>query len=200
MNLFSIDVEDAARRIEAHPWIASAEVARQLPETATIQVVERKARILVLFDVPYLVDDAGEIFKRWAPDDPILTPVLSGITREQLISDEEGVREITRTAISLARRYRAAGLESIAPISEIHQEVDGGFSLTIGEDPFYVRFGKGPFRRKLARLATLLKQVKKDGQRPAMIFFDNEVRPDRVTVKTKPPAEPESIAAAVDGP
>lgn len=195
MNLFSVDVEDVARRIESHPWIQDADVTRQLPGTVTVEVLERKAEMLILFDVPYLVDDSGNIFKRWSPDDPIPTPVLSGVPREQLATDEEGVAEVTRAALSLAKRYRAAGLERLAPLSEIYREVDGGFSLTVGEDPFYVRFGKGPYRIKLARLGSLMRRMRRDSQRPAMIFFDNEVRPDRVTVKTKPPAEAGSVAA-----
>jgi cell division protein FtsQ len=192
MNVFSVDVDEVAARLENQPWIAEAAATRQLPRSVRIEIVERKAEVMVLFGVPYLVDDSGEVFKRWSAGDPRPAPMLTGFTREQFALDGDEVRVGIRDAISLARRFRAAGIDRVAPLSEIHREVDGSFSMTIGDDPFYVRFGKGPFRQKLKRLAALLRQIKRDGKRPAMVFFDNEVRPDRVTVKVKPPVDGES--------
>jgi cell division protein FtsQ len=186
MNVFAVDVDEAAARLRADPWIAEAEASRRLPRSVRLEIVERKAEAMVLFDVPYLVDDSGEVFKRWAIGDPRPVPILTGFTREQFAVDGDEVLTGIHDAISLTRRYRAAGLERVAPLAEIHREVDASFSLTIGEDPFYVKFGKGPYRKKLKRLVALLRQIKRDGERPAMVFFDNEVRPDRVTVKLKP--------------
>ncbi len=186
MNIFSLDVSVIARKLKSHPWICSASVAKKLPRTLIMEIEECKPEMIVLFDVPYLVDDSGEIFKRWTLGDPVSMVVLSGLDRERLFSDEEGTREVVKSAISLARRYRSSGLQRTAPLSEIHWEADGGFSMTVGRDPFYIRFGKGPYRAKLKRLSTLLSKMRRDGERPAMVFFDNEVRPDRVTVKVKP--------------
>jgi len=197
MNIFSVDVDEVAARLREHPWIADAAASRRLPRSLSIEVVERRAEALVLFDVPYLVDDSGEVFKRFVVGDPRLRPIITGFTREEFAVDEELVRAGIRDAISLARRFRATGIERRAPLQEIHREVDGSFSLTIGEDPFYVRFGRGPYRQKLQRLSALLLQIERDGQRPAMVFFDNEVRPDRVTVKVKP-AAPELAPEVVD--
>jgi cell division protein FtsQ len=189
MNIFAVNTDAVAGRLERHPWIVGATARRRLPSTVKIEVVEREAEALAIFDVPYLVDDAGEVFKRWAVGDPTPTPVLTGFTREQLTVDEEAVVAGIRDAISLARRYRASGIENVARLAEIHREPDGSFSLTVGDDPFYIRFGKGPYRRKLGRLALLLRRMRRDGERPAMIFFDNQVRPDRVTVKVKSPTD-----------
>jgi cell division protein FtsQ len=197
MNIFAVDVDEVAQRLRAHPWIADATASRRLPRSLAMEVVERRAEALVLFDVPYLLDDSGEVFKRWVAGDPRPRPIFTGFTREEFAADEEIVRAGVRDAIALARRYRAAGIERRAPLHEIHHEVDGSFSLTIGEDPFYVRFGKGPYRKKLRRLAELLVQIERDKQRPAVVFFDNEVRPDRVTVKVKPPA-PHGAPEVVD--
>jgi len=184
-NIFRVDVEVIAQRLKQHPWVLEAKAVRKLPRGLEIVVVERKAEALVLFDVPYLVDDSGAVFKRWAPGDPTPAPVISGLSREQLLADEEAVQGAINDAIALARRYRAQGLERVAPIAEVHAEVDGGFSLTAGAEPFYVNFGKGPYRQKLVRLGDLLRRLRADGEKPAIIHFDNEIRPDRVTVKVK---------------
>ncbi|MCK9461858.1 MAG: FtsQ-type POTRA domain-containing protein [Proteobacteria bacterium] len=194
VNIFRVDAEAIARRLEQHPWVLDATATRKLPRGLEIGIVERKVEAIVLFDVPYLVDDAGAVFKRWVPGDPTPPPTISGLDREQLRTDAEAVQIAINDAIALARRYRAQGLDRVAPIAEVHAEVDGGFSITAGADPFYVRFGKGPYRQKLARLSDLLRRLRADGERPAVIHFDNEIRPDRVTVKLKkrPPGEGEN--------
>jgi cell division protein FtsQ len=185
MNVFRIDTEGMTRALEAHPWVLDATVRRRIPRSVSIEIRERRPEALVLFDLPYLIDDTGEIFKRWAPGDPVPQPIITGFSREQFLLDGDGVGESIREAIAFARRYRASGLERLAPLAELHREVDGGISAVVGGDPFTVRFGAGPYRQKLARLATLLDRMRHDGQQPAMIYFDNEVRPDRVTVKVK---------------
>ncbi len=185
-NIFRVDMERAKVMLENHTWIQEAQVRRRLPRTVEIGIMERRAQAIVLFDVPYLIDEEGEVFKRWARGDPIPAPILTGFAREQFINDREGVQDAIRDAIDLAARYRATGLERVAPLAEIHHEVDGDFSLTIQDDSVYVRFGSGPYRVKLKRLATLLGRLGRDRVEPAVIYFDNDVRPDRVTVKLKP--------------
>ena len=59
-------VEDALRR---HPWVASAEVRRTLPPALEIRIVERRAAAIVDLGALYLVDTAGEVFKRARPGD-----------------------------------------------------------------------------------------------------------------------------------
>jgi len=192
VNIFRVDVEVLAVRLKQHPWILDATAVRRLPRGLEITIVERKLEALVLFDVPYLVDDAGAVFKRWTPGDPTPAPIISGLSREQLAADEESAQATINDAIALARRYRAQGLDRVAPLAEVHAEIDGGFSLTAGAEPFYVHFGKGPYREKLARLAELLRRLRADGEKPAVVYFDNEIRPDRVTVKVVRRPAPET--------
>jgi len=185
MNVFQVDTEAMGMALESHPWIAEATVRRRIPRSVAFEIRERRPEALVLFDSPYLVDDAGEVFKRWVPGDPIPVPVITGFTREQFIIDGETVSEGIREAIAFARRYRTSGLERTAPLAEVHREVDGGLTVVAGDDPFRVRFGAGPYRRKLERLALLLDRMSRDGLHPEVIYLDNEVRPDRVTVRIR---------------
>lgn len=189
-NVFRVDVDSVVQRLESEPWILDAKAVRRLPRGLEITIVERRLEALALFDVPYLVDDSGVLFKRWTPGDPVPAPIISGLQREKIADDAEGVQAVIEDAVALTRRYRAQGLDRVAPLAEVHAELDGGFSLTAGAEPFYVRFGKGPYRQKLARLASLLRRLRADGEKPAVVYFDNEIRPDRVTVKVRPRPEP----------
>ena len=184
-NIFKIDLAAARKALLSHPWITGAELSRRLPDTINVEVIEREAVAMVNLDVLYLVDDMGKVFKRWVRGDPVPAPIVTGISREHYIESPKEVETILCDAIDLAGRYRIKGLGKTAPLDEIHVEAGGGFSLTVGADPIYVRFGKGPYRTKLARLSTLLTRLNLEQKRAAMIFFDNRVRPDRITVKLK---------------
>lgn len=188
-NIFKIDMELARRRLLAHPWIADVSLKRKLPGSISLQIEERSAAAVVNLDVLYLVDDTGEVFKRWTRGDPVPTPIITGIPRERFLASPGEIREIIRNAIDLSGRYKKSGLDKIAPLAEIHSELSGGFSLTVGEDPTVVRFGRGPYRVKLARLTSLIRRLSLDGKRPAVIYFDNDIRPDRITVRLKPTQE-----------
>jgi hypothetical protein len=52
-------------------------------------------------------------------------------------------------------------------------------------EPVYVKFGGGPYRKKIKRLAAVLNRLRRDGHSPSMIYFDNEIRPNRITVKLR---------------
>ncbi len=184
-NIFRVDVTQLAQRLRSHHWIADATVRRSLPRRLIIEIAEREAAALVMFDVPYLVDTRGDIFKRWTIEDPAPTPVITGMSRQQMGEDASGVGRRIQDALDFAGRYRAAGIEKSAPLHEIHCDADGGFSLTAGGDPFYVELGGGPYRVKLERLGKLLGRMKREGRRPLYIYFDNDIRPSRVTVKLK---------------
>lgn len=182
-NIFSVDFVGVEKNLEAQPWIVEAKVKQQLPKTVIVDVVERKPEILILFDVLYLVDETGEIFKRRTPSDPRPSCVLTGVSKRELVEDEPGVQKVILDAISLRERYVTQGNQRYAKLYEIHREIDGGFSLTVGDDSFYVKLGEPPYRVKLTRLAKLFRKIGKQGKRPQMVYFDNEKRPDRVTVK-----------------
>ncbi|MBN2527218.1 MAG: FtsQ-type POTRA domain-containing protein [Deltaproteobacteria bacterium] len=185
-NIFSVNLAEVAKRLEDTPWVVSAGVRQKLPKTIIIDIIERKSTMMVLFDVPYLVDESGEIFKRWTTGDPMPQCMLSGLGRRDLIEDQEGTQQIILDAISLRDRYNSAGNKRYADLYEIHREIDGGFSLTVGKKPFYIKLGKPPYRKKLNRMAQLFGKMGKNGRQPLIVYFDNEKRPDRVTVKYKP--------------
>ncbi len=185
-NIFKMDVERARLKLMEHPWIGDAYIKRRLPRTVEITISERHAVAMVIFDVPYLVDDSGEVFKRWVRGDPISSPVITGFAREEFLKDGDGTAKKIRNAIDLAARYRASGLGKRAPLTEIHHEEGGDFSLVVMDtEPVYVKFGGGPYRKKIKRLASVLHRLRRDGHRPSMIYFDNEIRPNRITVKLR---------------
>ena len=186
INIFSVDTAAVQAKLLENPWVEQAEAVRRLPGQVVIRVSERKPRALVNLDVLYLVDDAGKVFKRWVRGDPVPSPIITGLSREDYLQSKVAEEAVLCDAIDLADRYAREGLDRSAPLQEIFREPDGGFSLTVGEDPVYVKFGRGPYKGKLKRLGALLRRLSGENKRAAQVFFDNEIRPDRITVKLKP--------------
>lgn len=79
-SFLAFDVAAARRRIEALPWIGSAEIARVLPGRVAVTVTERKPFALWLDDgKSYLVDVAGRVLGVTRPEDaPAGLPRIAG--------------------------------------------------------------------------------------------------------------------------
>ena len=78
-NLFSVNPEKIARRIERNPWVKKASVGRELPDRLIMVVHERIPLALVEQQQSFqIVDREGVIFKRLDQADNLDLPVLTG--------------------------------------------------------------------------------------------------------------------------
>ena len=184
-NVFAVGPEDAAARLERHPWIASAHVVRRLPGSFEIAIRERAAVALLSLGPLYLVGDDATVFKRVAGDDPIDLPIITGIERDRFTRDRAYRTSILLEAVALMHDYRAAGLWRRMPISEIHVERDDALTLYSGEETVQIRLGRGPFRDKLRKLRQVMDRLERQSAQPAYVYLDNVRRPDRVTVRLR---------------
>ena len=84
INILSVNLSLARKRLLAHPWIAEAEISREIPSRLIIQVKEHTALAMVDFGQKYLMNTRGEIFKAWEPSDPDNLPLVSGLNLSDL--------------------------------------------------------------------------------------------------------------------
>lgn len=84
INILSANLTLARKRLLAHPWIAEAEVSREIPNGLTIVVKEHTALAAVNLGQKYLMNTRGEIFKAWDPTDPKNLPLISGLAQSDL--------------------------------------------------------------------------------------------------------------------
>lgn len=181
-NVFEVSPEEAQRRLVEHPWVASANVARRLPDTYSIEVSERKPVALLALDTLYLISADGGVFKSLEEGDPSDFPVITGVDAESFTHDRGLRTRLLVSVVSMLHDYRDAGLFRREPIAEIHVAPDESFSVYVGKDATHVRLGKAPFRRKLRQFRRVLDRMRKERLRPAYVYLDNVRRPDRVTV------------------
>ncbi|HEX9244219.1 MAG TPA: FtsQ-type POTRA domain-containing protein [Anaeromyxobacter sp.] len=173
-------VEDALRR---HPWVASAEVRRTLPPALAIRIVERRAAAIVDLGALYLVDTAGEVFKRARPGDGLDLPVITGVGRDGWVDRRAEVEPLLRGALALLDRWAERGLDRRAPVSEIHVSAEYGTTLWVGSEGTEIRLGQGSIPEKLSRLERVLQAVEAEGRRAEVLHLENRRRPDWVAVR-----------------
>lgn len=185
-NVFTTDLEGARARLLADPWISEATLARQLPGTLYVRVVERDAAgVLGTGDGTYLVTREGAIIKRVESGDPTDLPVVTGVSLEQLTTDREGATRTVRRALDLAFDVERSPLAQRAPLEEVHVEPNGEMSLVMGKSGVRVLMGAAPYRRKIEQAVRVLAELDRRGAKPSSIMLDNEGRPDRVVVRMR---------------
>ena len=136
INILSTNLTLVRKRLRAHPWIAEAEVSREIPSGLTIVIKEHTALATVDCGQKYLINTHGEIFKAWEPSDPNNLPVVSGLNLSDLtVYGRQPNRNKTRSAPfkSVMRVLQLGGKKgSVLPnqvVKQIH--VDRQIGLTV---------------------------------------------------------------------
>jgi cell division protein FtsQ len=83
-NILSVKLSLVRKRLLAHPWIAEAEVSREIPSRLIIRVREHVALAVVDFGQKFLINHQGQIFKAWDAADRVNLPQISGLELSDL--------------------------------------------------------------------------------------------------------------------
>ena len=119
-NLFLVDADEVAARLESHPWVRTAVVRRIFPSTVKVTVDEHRAVALVALGGLYLADAEGQVFKRAVPGDPMGLPVITGLKRGEGEAGRAALEAGVRQALTVARDWRHSPMAKVARLSEIH--------------------------------------------------------------------------------
>ena len=184
-NVFALDLDAARQSLLADPWMAEVSLARRLPGTILVQVVERRAAALLAMGSTFLATGDGEPFKELEPGDPVELPLITGMRSDAFATDRGGATRTVRRAIDLAAEYERTALSRRAPLEEVHVEPDGTFAIVVGRSATELVLGGPPFRRKLEQAARVVAELDKRGAKAETIMLDNDTRPERVVVRMR---------------
>jgi len=87
MNILAVNLTVARKKLLAHPWIAEAEVNREIPSGLSIRIKEHAPLAIVDLGHKFLINKEGEIFKEWTPDDPDHFPIVTGLQMSDIASN-----------------------------------------------------------------------------------------------------------------
>ena len=79
MNVLAVNLTVVRKKLLAHPWIAEAEVNREIPSGLSIRIKEHVPLAIVDLGHKFLINEKGEIFKEWSSGDPDHFPEITGL-------------------------------------------------------------------------------------------------------------------------
>lgn len=158
-NTFSLDLKLIGHKIEENPWVEKASVRRIFPRKIEIRVTERKPVAIVNLDYLYYLDEQGEIFKSLDSQDQLDYPVITGFDQQRALRHDQNYAKRLERIVQLLSDLQKRQHLSLAQVSEIHQQENGGLSLYTLEDGVRIKLGRSDFSRKLDRLERIYAQL-----------------------------------------
>lgn len=140
-NIFRTDMDTLESRLMASPWIAHAEVTRDLPNTLDVVIREHQAVAAIELDGLYLLNGDAEVFKRAHPQSDELEGlcIITGIARAQVISTPEEIQNLLRDTLDTLRQYQSNGARP--RLGELHVDQNRGVRLVTYENAIVIHLG-----------------------------------------------------------
>jgi len=164
-NIFEIDLSALRKRLELHPWVEKAFVARKLPHTVYLRVFEEEPVAMVSTGKEvWLVNARGRLFAKARTSFMKELPALAGISKEELQARRLHSSRLPVLKL-LAYLKKKEGL--VPPYANLSQLkfLDEGFEL-LTRDALRVRFWGKSFKeflkayRKLDRIVVYLYETR----------------------------------------
>lgn len=153
VSILKVDTKAAERRLKTHPFIEKASVKRILPDTISIELIERVPVAIVNADVLYAMDSKGVLFKEYSLTDALDLPVITGPDE----GGDEWAEELKPGLLELLAILEESQTSlKVSGLSEIHGDPYYGFTLVTLEDGVKIEIGNSNFREKLLRLDKVL--------------------------------------------
>jgi cell division protein FtsQ len=173
-NIFSVDLDEAARRARANPWIRDVRIYRQLPNRISMTVVERvPVAVLETGSGRYLIDSEAVVIDR-ATDSgasPWLLPSIR-IRDAQAHPGEPVTAGAMAEALELLAEISARGGWKL---SDVTLKADSPETLSIVYAACEFKIGSGRYTEKLRRLVEVMADVQRRGLNVAYV----DLRPER---------------------
>ena len=180
-NIFSLNISDVGRWIEAVPWVNEVSMERVYPDALNIRIVERTPFALMNLGRFYYFDEGGNIFALANSSVGWNFPVFSGIDKGRLLEGDERTISLIDEGIGLLKLLkRSDGEISTEHIAELHLDSNSGITLYMVKGKPPVHLGRGDFERKLRHAQRVYSDLKRKGIRAARLEADFD---DRVLVK-----------------
>jgi cell division protein FtsQ len=169
-NIFAVDLAAARDRVRTSPWVADVTLARVLPSTIVIDVIERVPMAIArLGDRLFLVDDAGVVIDAYGPAYHELDlPLVDG-----LVAASEGrpVADAERASLSRALFASLRDRPDLGQrVSEIDVSAGTDAVVLLDSDATRLHLGDRAFAERLARYLELAPTL--DERFPAIDYVD----------------------------
>lgn len=181
-NIFKADIQEAAQRARANPWVKEVKIERKLPNRIGMVIEERMPAVIL--ETPagrYLADGDGVVIARIGKDGqgawPLPVVSMKGAAARP---GEQVDREEMSEALALATELSGRGGWRMADITIKAESVA---SLAVVYAGHEIRIGSGNYGEKLRRLGEVMADVRQRGVQFAYVDLRSERQASVMVVK-----------------
>lgn len=164
VNILAVNLPLVRKRLLAHPWVAEAQVQRELPATLMVRIREQQPLAVVDLGRRFLINRDGQVFKALEKSDPQRLPLITGLD----------FRDFSPRGLPATRPFRAVmavlqlggTAKSVLPntgIRRIAVDRDCGLTLLVADGRREIRLGFNNYAVKYRRLGTILGYLERKG-------------------------------------
>lgn len=184
VNILSVNLPAARRRILAMGWVAEAEIRREFPSAMTIRIMEHQPVARIDFGRTFLVNKRSEIFREADADEFSELPVIRGVDYTDW-QDPGGYNTPLVSSVMTVLRFGQDHNSVFANHGITSITVDRDLGLVVRPRSLPVeklQLGYGNYERKLRRLEKILSYLKHN--EPSLILEKMDLRnPDRIVAR-----------------
>ncbi len=162
INIFSLNLSKARKRLLTHAWIVEAEVSRELPSGINIRIQEHKPLAILDLGRKFIINTSGEIFKEMAASDPDHLPIISGLQFSDINVRGKPLSIPFKAVMNVMELGQKS--ESVLPYKQLKLiQVDREMGLTIYafDRIKAIKIGYNNYPDKYAKLKNILLYLKK---------------------------------------
>jgi cell division protein FtsQ len=162
INIFSLNLSKARKRLLAHSWIVEAEVSRELPSGINIRIQEHKPLAILDLGRKFIINTSGEIFKEMAASDPDHLPIINGLRFSDINVRGKPLSIPFKAVMNVMELGQKS--ESVLPYKQLKLiQVDREMGLTIYafDRIKAIKIGYNNYPNKYAKLKNILLYLKK---------------------------------------
>ncbi len=186
-SVFASSPGDVEQRLRKHPWLNSVTAVRELPDAFHLQVAEHRPLAVLELDELYILDQRGELFKRWEPIDDVTVPLVTGIEPRRFVRSRHFRKTCLDRLTHFLQAYGDARVYGNRRLQRVEFDDNDHLTLYVDGVDHYVRLGLPPYAPKLARLGRVIRRLRQQGKKPLYIDFDRQSHSNRVAVKLQGP-------------
>ncbi len=155
-NLLALNLRVVRERLLDNPWIMTAQVAREIPDTLVIRIEEHVPLARVDLGRKFFIDTEGRIFKEAAAGDPDDLPEVQGLGFGDIrLGAEAPAPALVAVVEALRICQNAEGLAACGDIEQVQLDKELGVSLILRPDHQRIKLGFDGYPLKFERLAQL---------------------------------------------
>ena len=184
VNIFSVNLSTARRRLMALDWVAAAEVRRQFPESIIIRIREHEPLARIDLGRIFMINPKAEIFREVGEGAFSDLPIIKGVNYADWQGLEVGRAPVVSSVMAvLGLDRKGHSVFNTRSIEQIRVDRDLGLVLQIRDLPVkQIRLGYGNYGQKLRRLEKVL--VYLENKEPSVELEKMDLRnPERIVAR-----------------